>query len=216
MKFSTAIWNLPVPKACVIFSLLAAIVQMLGCASPKQPDLPHFFVDQRYVDVEPGWRIKVVTPIIKGGEYKVQTEEVKTSTGSVEMRTSADFIGYEVDYYAVESADDRIAIRFLSAETRTNGGNAKRRTAPLVPLFTLPADTRNIRLLFLTRVSPSEHNAAVLSANSSEALNKLTNLVEESPAQNCGNQADATCSWIPEGISVQAEKKTGKDWVPAL
>ena len=195
---------------------LVAVGMLCACSAHKPQPPPHFFVDQRYIDLQPGWRIKVVTPIVKGGGYGVQTEEVKASEGSVEMRTTADFIGYEVDYYAVESADDRIAIRFLSAETRTNGGNAKRRTAPLVPLFTLPADTRNIRLLFLTRVSPSEHNAAVLSANSSEALNKLTNLVEESPAQNCGNQGDAICSWIPEGISVQAEKKTSKDWVPAL
>jgi hypothetical protein len=198
---------------------VALTVFLVACAAHRPEPAPRIFVDRSYVDLQPGWRIRVVTPVLKSGGYKVTTEEVKGSDGTVQLRTGADFVGYEVDYYSVEAARaGGVVIRFVSAELRTNGSKRTKKAEPLVPLFTLPVDASYVRLLFLTRVSPTEHDEATLGASSIANLDLLTNKVETNPAENCKTQAEGTCSWIPEGISVQPEKKNveSKAWTPAV
>ena len=49
-------------------------------------------------------------------------------------------------------------------------------------------------------------------------LDALTRRVEPSPAENCKPQPEGICSWVPDGISVQPEKRTHasrETWVPA-
>jgi hypothetical protein len=110
-----------------------------------------------------------------------------------------------------------VVVRFGSAEFTSNGKSSKR-SQPLVPLFDLPENVRYVRLLFLTRVSQTEHDQAILGSSSLADLDALRRKVEDSPAENCKVQPEGICSWVPAGIAVQPEKKTsssGKTWIPA-
>ena len=96
--------------------ILATVIFFAGCVAHKRYPTPGAFVDRSYVDLQPGWRIKVVTPILTGGGYKVQMEAVKAANGAVQMQTSSDFVGYEVDYYSADANGKGMTVRFLSAE----------------------------------------------------------------------------------------------------
>ncbi|OLE12183.1 MAG: hypothetical protein AUG89_08130 [Acidobacteria bacterium 13_1_20CM_4_56_7] len=197
-------------------AILAAA--LTGCAARTPHENMGTPINRSYVDLEPGWRIRVVTPILKSGTFKVQTEQVRNSAGMIELKTSDDFTGFEIDYYAVNALNrHRPFIEFSSAVATRNGKRTKP-SQPLFPLFDLPATVHYVRLLFLTRVSQNEHDQAILAASSVAELDALTRRVEPSPAENCKPQPEGICSWVPDGISVQPEKRTHasrETWVPA-
>ena len=205
-------------KVETILLAITVAVALTGCAvrTPHEDRGP--FIDRSYIDLEPGWRIRVVTPILKSGAFKVQTEQAQTSGSTVALKTADDFVGFEIDYYAVKASREHGSlIEFSSSEVKRNGKRTKR-SQPLVPLFGLPERVHYVRLLFLTRESQTEHDQAILGASSLADLDTLMRRVESSPAENCKMQPEGFCSWVPDGISVQPEKKTvetDKTWVPA-
>lgn len=206
-------------KVETIFLAITVAAALTGCAARTPHEDRSAFIDRSYIDLEPGWRIRVVTPILKSGGFKVQTEQVQTSGSStVARKTTDNFLGFEIDYYAVNGPHEHGSlIEFSSAEVK-KGGRRTKGSQPLVPLFDLPEGVHYVRLLFLTRVSRTEHDQAILGASSLADLDTLLLRVESSPAENCKMQPEGVCSSIPNGISVQLEKKTaetGKTWVPA-
>lgn len=207
-----------VSRSATNILLTAAMALALNaCAARRPQTTPHSFVDRSYVDLQPGWRIRVVTPILKSGGFKVRMEQVKSSDGALELKTGDDFIGYEVSYYAVSARESGgLAIRFVSAETRVKGGKPSRKSQPAFLLFDFSDTARYVRLVFLTRVSHNEHDEAILGALSPAALDLLTQKLESSTAETCKAPAEGVCSWVPEGIGVQIERKNGKNWIPAI
>lgn len=207
-----------IKSVALIFAFIS--VGSVGCHK-STPKWPHSgFTDRGYIDLQPGWRIKVVLPILESGGYKVRTEEVRNSDGTVSLQTEKGFLGYETDYYQVNSpGDGKLAITFQSAEFTGIDHKQTRKLKPVVALFDFPETIRYVRLLFLTRVIETEHDAAVLAASSLAALDALTPKVEANPSGNCTAQPDGICSWIPEGIAVQPEKRDPQNsrlWIPAL
>jgi hypothetical protein len=192
----------------------------VGChkSTPKWPQST--FTDRSYVDLQPGWRIRVVVPILESGGYIVRTEEVRNSDGTVSLQTEKGFVGYERDYYQVNSpGEGKSVISFQSAEFTGIDHKKIKKPKPVISLFVLPESVNYVRLLFLTRVTETEHDAAVLAASSLAALDTLTPKVEVSPSASCTALPDGLCSWIPEGIAVQPEKRdqqSSKMWIPAL
>jgi hypothetical protein len=203
--------------------LLAAFsaLMLLGCHRSKPTSAtPHGHTDLSYIDLQPGWRIKVVVPIIESGGYKVRTEEVRNSDGTVSLRTEKGFLGYETDYYRVnQRGNGKPFISFESAEFTGTNRQKARKPKPVLALFEFPVNSTHVRLLFLARVSENEHDAAVLASPSLATLDVLTPKVESNPSNNCTAQPEGLCSWIPEGIAVQPEKRdpqNSKTWVPAV
>lgn len=197
---------------------IMATIFVAGCAVRRPHEGVNAFVDKSYVDLEPGWRVRVVTPILSSGKFKLQSEQFGGDSKTGALQVGRDFLGYETDYSAVSARDGNgVAIRFDTAEI-TNDGKSTRRSQPLVPLFDLPENIRYVRLLFLTRASETEHDQAILGSSSLADLDLLKQEVEDSPAQNCKVQPQGVCTWVPAGIAVQPEKKAsanGGVWIPA-
>jgi hypothetical protein len=207
-------------RAAKTFLTLAIVATAPACAHRQSPELAAISHDRDFIDLQAGWRIRVVTPILKSGTFKVRTQALRSSDGTVNLKVSNDFAGYETDFYMTERRNQAgIAIRFSSAEVRDTNGTRTTKPQPIVPLFVFPQGIQYVRLLFLTRVSQPEHNEAMIGASSLLAgLEQLTQKLTANPDENCRNSIGEVCSWMPEGISVQPEKKTNKskDWVPAL
>jgi hypothetical protein len=192
----------------------------IACATPrtKVPPAPDGnYAFRRYADLQPGWRIRVVTPILKSGKYKPEFKETGATGNTVELSGGDDLVGYETSYYSVRPGKSGVVIAFVSAANTINGKTA-RKPSPLVRLFDFPAGTRYVRLVFLTRVSRADHNQAILAAANLDELNRLTDKVETDPAANCKSLGESYCTWVPEGIAVRPEKRDPdhrNNYVPA-
>src|ERR1035441_5502127 len=141
------------PKRAVLLAVFSALM-LIGCHRSKPTAAPHAHTDLSYIDLQPGWRIKVVVPIIESGGFKVRTEELRNSDGTVSMQTDRGFLGYETDYYRVNRrGNGRPFVSFESAEFTDTNGKKTRKPKPVLSLFEFPENIGYVRLLFLTRVS---------------------------------------------------------------
>ncbi len=182
----------------------------MGCHRATPSSTPQISRDNPYLDLQPGWRLRVVAPVLESGGYKVKTEELQSANGSVDMRVEKAFLGYQADYYTVNSpAEGKPIVAFQRAEFTSVDQIRTTKKRPGVPLFVLPDNTRYVRLLFFTRVSETDHDEAVLSASTRMELDALTAEVEANPAGNCILQPATHCTWVPEGVAVQVERRAG-------
>lgn len=200
--------------AASLLSLVSCLA-FASCRSHNQPDEHAPLVTNNYIDLQPGWRIRVVSPLLSSGGFKVNLEQVQSENGSISLKTGKDFQGYETDLYVVRSSGDTLQVRFSSGLIRHNDGTEIRSSAPLPKLFDLPDGIRYVRLLFLVRVSQADHNQAILAAPTLQQLDSLMRAVENDPMENCKVHEQEFCSWVPDGVSVQPEKKSGRIWGPA-
>ena len=158
--------------------LAIAILGAAGCArkTTRTPVAlnPVSPAVNRYVDFQAGSRVRVVSPLA---------------------------VGYEIVFYDVKPRDGGgVRIEFSSGELR-NEGNVTPETRPAAPMFQFDQRIRYVRLLFLIRVSRSDHNMALLAASDEGRLNALTERVQGDPA-TCKVSRDEVCSWVPEAVGV--------------
>jgi hypothetical protein len=153
--------------------------------------------------------------LLKSGGYRLKTTGQTVDGNTVALSVGADFLGYEVAYYAVKA---RNGVEFVAAET-TRDGHTTPQPQPVAHLFQLPRGVRHVRLIFLVRVSQADHDMAVAAAKDMRDLEALTRRVEANPADACRDGQGAFCAWIPAGIAVvpQLQKTAGGavEWVPA-
>lgn len=202
-------------RACLLLVIVATFTFGTACRNHPEADHPAP-LDRAYIQIEPGWRLRVVAPVLKSGGFDMHIKEQRQENGVVVLKTGEDFEGYETDFYRVTSKSDGLNVRLSSARiTRPD----KKEMLPLRPLdsiLDLPRYTQSLRLLFLVRESESDHDQAVLSATSAQDMDAITNAVLEHPIENCRAQTQAACAWVPRGIVIRPEKKDGRTWIPAL
>ena len=188
----------------------------LGCAHPPaiQPPAAQEVGFQDYVDLKPGWRLRVVFPITRSGSYVVVSEQ-PSEGGSVKV--SDDFLGYEKSYYSVKPASGTgVRIEFTKAQVWEKD-KFHSRPKTLLPLFDALANSRYVRLVYLIRASQADHNMAVVAASDPATLETLTRNVTSSAI--CKSSPDGVCIWTPAGVAVTPEEKRlvdgKKQWAPA-
>ena len=209
-------------------ALFAVAVGLLldGCATRTHP-LPVSAIQPNgprdFIDLQTGWRLRVVTPVMKSGKYKVETTNAQSAMGTdgrltVTATANQDFLGYERAYYSV-SADgaNRLRLAPFSAMMIKEGTEVQD-LKPIVPIPALPGYVRFIRLLYVTRVSRADHAMAMIASQQQDAMEFLTRQVSEEP-NACKSGKRIYCSWIPDGVSVVPERYalrgSAMDWVPA-
>lgn len=189
---------------------------MAGCAS-RSARVPSPVQRGDSIDLLPGWRLRVVTPILRSAGYRLKALNEQTENNTITIAGS-DFLGYETAYYAVKARRCRgVRVEFTSAE-RNQNGETRSEDRPLVRLFELPRRARYVRLIYLLRSSRADHDMAVVAATGTKSLETLTEQLEADPAGSCRSSKSAYCSWIPDGIAVRAEVQKSahgeKQWEP--
>lgn len=224
--FSSSIRCVAAATACLLLlaSLGACRKQVPAPAPPRQSSW-------NWIDLEPGWRIRVVTPIQKSGSYIMKfspsegspvepaprVRELSDRKLDIAVTASQDFLGYETSFYTVSAHSRKgVVIAFQSA-TATIGGVALARSRPVQPLFRLPSWARSVRLLHLLRFGSADHDAAILAGRNVSELDRLTALVQADPSA-CRDYRNSTCQWIPAGIAAVPERRVmergAEQWVP--
>lgn len=200
-------------NASAVLALEFLSIVLAGCASRiVRSPAPFDIHSSSYIDLQPGWRLRVTTPLLKSGGYVLKDTVQSTSRdGALIIETGDDFIGYETSYYAVGRNGPGVKIEFKSTEVTRDGETFSQRQ-PKVALFTMPRPAKYVRLLFIRRVSEADHDMAVVAAERIETLERLTQSVQTDP-QACLSKGATYCSWIPLGIAVRPELLKGKDWV---
>ncbi|HVX65214.1 MAG TPA: hypothetical protein VHA11_01355 [Bryobacteraceae bacterium] len=165
------------------------------------------------IDLRPGWRLRVVTPLLKSGGYALRSLPAAASGNTVTLAAGGEFQGYETAYYAIAPhPKGGVRIALASVEVTRDGASAPQ-GAPALPLFQLPQGARFVRLVFLTRVSPADHDMAVVGAASTAELDRFAAEVQANP-RACGAAGRHYCAWIPSGIAVRAEALGAGTWEP--
>lgn len=172
-----------------------------------------------FVDLEPGWRLTVITPMRKEkgeADWKYGQPNTRTETSqsggvsninvTIELDPSTMF-GFERSLYSVEAT----GLRWVESMRNLNGNETKA-AGPLLDTFGGKARKQRMRLLFLTRGSDLNYNMALLRAKDAKAMEALTQKVRLAPATGCTGD----CVWVPPGVAARPEKLSGPDWVPAL
>jgi hypothetical protein len=191
---------------------LLLVFALMGCAVRRGPsrDVLNAAVARGFIDLQPGWRIKAYTPILKSGGYLPALVDEGQSGGSVRLSTPADLVGYETSYYSVKRREDQGANEqgvkvAVTSVLLTKDGKATRRQQPALQLFDLPETARFVRLLYVVRVSGADHDMAIVAAATPGALDELTRAIGSNPAESCVVGGLGYCKWVPKGIGVQIE-----------
>lgn len=218
----------PAPPFVILFFTMTMVTG--GCARPRVaiPSTPVHAASLDWVDLEPGWRVRVITPMLSSGGYLLKTEPARgqgadadaspATTREVTLSTGTDFTGYEVSLYSVRPCrGGGVNVIFDSAEIHKQG-QVTRSRQPIQPLFQLPRETRWVRILHLAR-GGHDYDSAILAATRRDTLEALTRQVQSDPSA-CKSAGDAFCSWIPLGIAAIAEsRRDGRakgQWVSAF
>jgi hypothetical protein len=159
--------------------------------------------DASHLDLAQGWRLRVITPILKSGGYQIPTV-AKQQGLTIEIDSQGEFLGMETAFYSVEPG---LRIKLASVEAMLDG-KTKPREKPLAKLFEFPSDARHMRLVYLTRVSQADHDMAVVSGTTVQHLDELTRRVHST--SEC---ASPYCAWVPAGIAVLAQVRVKVDGV---
>lgn len=176
-------------------------------------------VQAPFLDLSPGWRVTVITPVTKSGKFTVQVSS-NTSSGDSHSMSAPDLIGYETSRYQVQRLDgDGVRFRLDTVEITVNG-ETRPAKQPLMNLFDLPRAMKYVRLIFLIRVSNADHDMAIVGAEDKQGLEAATADILRSPVSGCNIGAVVACRWVPTGIAVRPEKRRDIDgkaeWVPVL
>ena len=179
-----------------------------GCASRLSHPHPNVPLDiqKSFLDLQPGWRIEVFTPVLKSGGYLPQLKREEQQGNSLVFTAGDDLVGYETSRYAVEKRrDGGVKIKFRSA-TITREGKKIPQSRPLLPLFDLPEEARYVRLVYMVRVSGADHDTAIAAARDLSKLDLLSEWMESGSGDSCKTQTDFSCVWVPKGVGIRVER----------
>src|ERR1700731_180550 len=119
---------------------------MLTACAPRrvQVQAPAATEPLSYIDLQPGWRLRVVTPILRSGGYRLQPVDQQANGNRITVSTGADFLGYETAYYAVRARGRCVGVEFSAAEINQDG-KTELQSQPVAHLFRLPRNARYVR-----------------------------------------------------------------------
>jgi hypothetical protein len=164
---------------------------------------------RNYEDLEAGGRLRIVQPLLAPGKTQPALSNSQV-TGATITLSALGLIGYQTAYYAITGKrGGHVRLTFLSAETSKDGVTTPLPRPPSLP-FPLPRGAAYIRLIYLQRVSQSDHNMAIVSANRMNVLDAVTKQIENNQ-RACATTPQASCSWVPSGIAVRPEKQAARN-----
>lgn len=217
--------------------VIVVVAFLMAACTPREVHVPPQPTPARsmyWIDLQPGWRVRVVTPVIKSDGHFVEGLPVFSSAGpgpsgqpsggttngaTITLKTGKNFVGYEISLYAVKPPRAG-GVRVVFGTAAIHQGEKETvRWHPIVPVFRLPRNDAFIRVLHLAWGMHGNHEAAILAANRRGLLDEVTKQVQYH-VDACRNTADTHCFWIPTGMAVIPEQRDGAgtngQWVPAL
>lgn len=205
MRFATIfVWQISLVAGCLL--LTACPHKSLVQPTPSI----HNLGETDYVDLQIGWRIRVITPVMSSGGYIVPMT-AKVEGNAITVTTGKEFLGYQTDFYDVRSSSDgMMKVKFIYGEAVVQGKKTKR-AQPALQLPPQTLDKGFFRLVYLTRVSQHDHDMVLLASTHKDSLHDLTNSIVANVLNNCGVSKDSSCTEIPKGVGFIVEEEVRKN-----
>jgi hypothetical protein len=185
-------------------AIASALIQRMALPTRTAHELRYGALrDTGFIHLEPGFRIRTISPILKGGGYRLKAVE-EQSGNTVTIRTGSEFMGMETAYYTVAAkpASSGLKVDLLSVE-RTIDGKSQPATEPVERFLDLPEWVSQIRLFFLTRAARSDNDVTIIGARSAALLELATERFQVDPDNYCKQEGEGVvCRAIPAGIAV--------------
>ncbi|MFN0103182.1 MAG: hypothetical protein ACKV2U_13965 [Bryobacteraceae bacterium] len=194
--------------------LIVALTFLLGgCAPKRMPPPASLSGAPSFIQLEAGWRVRVITPMLKSGGFLLKSAGPQEEGGTITLRAGDEFQGFETAIYAA-GKHKRSGVAITLAEVTFNrNGELTHPAKSFAPRLRIPGRLGHVRLLFTRKVSEADHNMAVLAAANPPRLAALTQRVQAAPETACRNNRNEYCEWIPAGVAVRAERSAGAGWV---
>lgn len=188
---------------CATFAQIACLHRGSTAAEPSAA--PRMASRSEFVDLQSGWKIRVVVPMLRSGGYVLPSLQTQGAGNTLELKAGDDLLGYEKAYYKITNrAAGGIRIHFSHAEVWEKGKTHKR-NKPLLDLFAETTSARHIRLVYLIRESKADHNMAIVASDDVAALDEVTHAVTR--LAECKSSQNASCRWVPNGVAVTPETR---------
>jgi hypothetical protein len=161
------------------------------------------FLSGYYVELDSAHRLEVRSPIFRAGspdeEMTIAAVSGEGNRLAVDLKTPADSIGYEIDWYAMEAIAGRPGYRIvpLSAD-RTVAGVTERLPAPSTRHLNFPPQAAFFRLFYKTEANGIL--AVVVAGKTRNDLDQRTRLLSEDP--NACLQQSGLCMVLPRRVAV--------------
>jgi hypothetical protein len=193
------------PQRMLLFGFAAMLCATAACSrkavqAPATPAVARN--DNSYIDLQPGWTLRVVVPLLKSGGFRPDLVAHKSEGNTVSL-SADDLIGYTTSHYAITGKNGEVRLKFIAAQETRQGTPTPTMTQPPLP-FELPRKAEHVRLVYLVRVSQADHNMAIVGSKRLDVLNAFTKNLRENP-RICEVRQEIFCSWVPAGIAVRRE-----------
>lgn len=146
------------------------------------------YVQTGYVDLEPGLRLRVTTPVVPQGE----TLQSEAATGNVAtgLTVRSNAMGWETAFYDVkgQGAGSAVELSFFSGEQVIDGERAELSSANRSKLD-VPAAPSHLRLYFLSRQSADDRDITLLASRGPIGGDEIV--------EQCGNEGVACLEALP-------------------
>ena len=204
-------------RKLVLTGCLAGVCFLTGCAArtpraalntAKAPASTPVPQPGTYVDLQPQWRLRVVTPILKSGRYVLETLGTETDGKTVTVDTGGDFPGIR----------DRILYRAASPwrwcpdRLHRRRSHPKRRDRTSGQIDCASVSLAAWRSICAADLSHSGEPGGPRYGRGGGSLHGQAErsdvAVRRSPASACHDNRDSrdgSCSWVPQGIAVRPE-----------
>ena len=160
-----------------------------------------------FVDLKPGWRLRIVAAVTKSGKQELDIKSVKTEGNVISLKVSDDFLGYETAFWSILPRSGGGVSLQLASATLTMDGKPSPITKPTRALISLRHSSRYVRAFYLTRKSTADHNMAIAGASRPDLLETFTKAFHDSPEETCADfiKQRQFCEWVPPGVAVRPE-----------
>jgi hypothetical protein len=185
--------------------LADAMVERLALPTKAAQELRYgVFRDTGFVHLEPGFRIRIIAPLLKNGGYRLKSVDAAQSGNTIDIRTGEDLIGIERAYWTVAARNEAAGVRIkLESVERTIEGKTAPVSGPVERFLDLPDWAAHVRLFFLTRAARADNDVTVIAARSASLLQSATARFQADPDNYCKHADEGvTCRSVPAGVAV--------------
>ena len=182
------------------------LAERIAESLPLNPDAAFHLLhaSDRQVDIGLETRLQVVSPILREGAAPgagIPRPFATSENGTnLTLTLTANLIGYETAWYAVEPKADQIgfAIAPLYAE-RNIQGETERRQQPATNYLQFPAEAAFYRVFY--KADQTKFTALIIAARTRVQLEQLTKTLDTGTA-SCKKVSSELCVAIPKGVAI--------------
>jgi hypothetical protein len=189
-------------RGCIAPGAAPELARRVAEALPLPLNLPFRLLHSDQLDIAPGMRLQVVSPILgEGGGAAEELDVAETATGlTITMKAPANLVGFEEAWYAVRPGTGGAGVQIvpLYAERRIDG-EVERRPRPESNLFQLAEEAAFYRVFY--KATMTEYTALVVAAPSPSELARRTRILETGKA-SCEALEGRLCAAVPKGVAV--------------